>query len=103
MELLLGFLSGMFLVNSIPHLVTGINGKSHMTPFAKNSSAMVNVIWAFINIIVGIWILVYSQHGITDVFAFDNFSWSFWGGALFMALGCAWLFGNKNARFPWFK
>lgn len=103
MELLFGFLSGMFLTNSIPHLVTGVNGKTHMTPFAKDSSAMVNVIWAFVNIVAGVWLLNYSQHSITDVFAMDTFSWSFWVGAVVMALAAAWLFGNKNARFPWFK
>lgn len=103
MELILAFLSGMFLTNSIPHLVTGINGKAHMTPFAKNSSAIVNVIWAFINIALGIWILNYSGNGIVDVFAFDDFSWSFWIGALVMGLAAAWLFGKKDARFPWFK
>ncbi len=103
MELLLGFLSGMFITNSIPHLVTGINGKSHMTPFAKNSSAMVNIVWAFINIVGGVWFLNYSGNGIADVFSFDSFSWSFWIGAFVMGLSAAWLFGKKDARFPWFK
>lgn len=103
MELVLGFLSGMFLVNSIPHLVTGINGSSHMTPFGKNSSALLNVIWAFANIIIGVWILNYSRNDITDVFSMSSFSWSFWIGALVMGLLAAWLFGKKDARFPWFK
>jgi hypothetical protein len=103
MELILGFLSGAFFINSVPHLVTGINGKTHMTPFSKNSSAIVNIIWAFVNIIIGVWILNYSSHQIIDVFSMSNFAWSFWIGGLVMALAAAWLFGNKNARFPWFK
>lgn len=103
MELLLAFLSGMFLTNSIPHLVTGVNGKSHMTPFAKESSAIVNVVWAFINIVIGIWALNYSGKTLLDIFLFDSFSWSFWAGALVMGLAAAWLFGKKDARFPWFK
>jgi hypothetical protein len=103
MELVLGFLSGAFIINSIPHLITGINGNAHMTPFAKNSSAMVNVIWAFVNIFIGVWLLNYSNHTIVDVYSMSSFSWSFYVGALVMALAAAWLFGNKNARFPWFK
>lgn len=103
MELLLGFFSGAFLVNSIPHLVAGVKGKAHMTPLAKESSAFVNVLWAFVNIFLGVWLLNYSNHTIVDVYSMSTYSWSFYAGALFMALSCAWLFGKKDARFPWFK
>lgn len=103
MDLLFGFLSGAFLVNSIPHLANGISGKSHMTPFSKESSAIVNVVWAFVNIFIGVWLLNMSNRTIVDVYTMDAFSWSFYLGALGMAIACAWLFGKKDARFPWFK
>ncbi|MDO8270108.1 MAG: hypothetical protein Q7T54_05580 [Candidatus Levybacteria bacterium] len=103
MELLLGFLSGMFLTNGIPHFVSGVKGKTHMTPFAKNSSAIVNVLWGFINFIGGVWILGYSQKTIVDALSLDTFSMSFLAGVLVMSIAAAWLFSNKDARFPWFK
>ena len=103
MNLLLGFLSGMFLVNSLPHLINGVRGKKHMTPLAKDSSALVNVVWAFVNIIFGVWLLRASGATINDALSLSSYSWSFMIGVLFMALSDAWLFGNPNARFPWFR
>ena len=48
MELLWYFFAGFFAWNGVPHLVKGITGQSHMTPFAKVSSPVLNVVWAFI-------------------------------------------------------
>lgn len=103
MNLLFGFLAGMFLTNGIPHFVTGIAGNSHMTPFGKKSSAVVNIIWGFINFVGGVWLLQQSGGTISDVFALETFSYTFWSGALFMGLANAWLFSNPKASFPWFK
>jgi hypothetical protein len=52
------FFAGMFLANAIPHLVNGISGDAFPTPFAHPpgkglSPPMLNVVWAFFNIIVG--------------------------------------------------
>lgn len=103
MELVLGFLAGAFLANGVPHFVSGVKGRVHMTPFAKESSAMVNVIWGVINFVIGLWFLNYSKMGLQEALSFGTFSWSFLAGVLVMGLACAWLFSNKNARFPWFK
>jgi len=103
MELLLGFFAGMFLTNGIPHFVSGITGNTHMSPFAKDSSALVNVLWGFINFMGGIWVLDYAQRNLLDALSLDAFSMSFLTGVLVMGLAAAWLFSNKNARFPWFK
>ncbi|MDD5361954.1 MAG: hypothetical protein PHN88_07455 [Ignavibacteria bacterium] len=52
------FIGGIFLSNSIPHLVSGVMGKAFQTPFAKpsgkgQSSSMVNVLWGMFNLAVG--------------------------------------------------
>src|SRR5487761_2098618 len=52
------FLAGVFLANSILHIVQGICGNRFQTPFASppgvgESSAVVNVIWGFLNFAIG--------------------------------------------------
>lgn len=103
MNLVFAFLSGMFLINGVPHLVSGIAGQKHMTPLAKDSSALVNVAWAFVNIAFGVFLFGLSAGKLDELMTFAPLSLCFWGGALFMALSDAWLFSNPNARFPWFK
>lgn len=92
-------LAGMFLFNSLPHLVMGISGQKHMTPLAKDSSAMVNVVWGFINVILGLFFLGFDPLMVVQ----GANLWGFLGGGLFMSLADAWLFSNPSARFPWFK
>lgn len=53
MELLWYFVAGFFLFNSVPHLVKGITGQTHMTPFKRISSPELNVVWSFTNIVLG--------------------------------------------------
>ncbi|MBS3809686.1 MAG: hypothetical protein KGY38_05995 [Desulfobacterales bacterium] len=99
LQLIGAFISGLFLFNAIPHMVQGICGKSHMTPFARRSRPVVNVIWAWINIIIGMIILKASLP--------QACSWV-WGGAFF--LGClvisiylAFFWSDPEARLPWHK
>lgn len=52
------FFGGAFLTNAIPHLVAGLTGRPFQSPFAKPpgrglSSSTVNVLWAFLNLVVG--------------------------------------------------
>ena len=52
------FFAGMFLANVVPHFVSGVSGDRFPTPFSKPpgkglSSAMVNVVWALFNMVVG--------------------------------------------------
>ena len=56
------FFGGAFFCNAIPHLVQGVSGRSFQTPFAKPpgkglSSATVNVLWGFFNLLVA-WLLL---------------------------------------------
>ena len=52
------FFGGVFLVNSIPHLTSGVSGHRLPTPFASplgkgQSSPMVNVLYGSVNLAVG--------------------------------------------------
>jgi len=74
---LLEFLSGMFLANGVPHFVHGVSGAPFQSPFAKppgvgESSAVVNVLWGFGNLVVGLVLL--------------QFFWP-WGAAGWVVLG----------------
>ena len=52
------FFGGAFLANAIPHFVSGLMGRAFQSPFAKPpgeglSSSSVNVLWGFLNLVVG--------------------------------------------------
>ncbi len=51
------FFGGAFLINAIPHLVSGVQGRAFQSPFANPpgrglSSSTVNVLWGFFNLAV---------------------------------------------------
>ncbi len=92
------FFGGVFLANAVPHLVSGMMGKPFQSPFAKppgagTSSSTVNVLWGFLNIVVG-YVLVcrvgdFALKDTGDVAAFGL-------GALVMSLFSARHFGRFN-------
>ncbi len=52
------FFGGAFLANAVPHFVNGVSGNAFQSPFAHPpgeglSSALVNVLWGFANLVVG--------------------------------------------------
>ncbi len=52
------FFGGVFLVNAVPHFVSGMMGQPFQSPFAKPpgqglSSSTVNVLWGFFNLVIG--------------------------------------------------
>jgi len=99
-DLLGALISGFFLFNAIPHFVQGICGKRHMTPFSPQSAAVVNVIWGWVNIILGVYIgsISWPKEGC-------NLLW--WGifalGGLMISLYLAVFWSNPDARLPWHK
>lgn len=101
-EYLLYFLAGMFAFNSLPHLMTGIAGNKHMTPFGKESSAVLNVLWGFLNAAIAVFILNLTNAGIRFPSAMDTVA-AFLVGGLILSLVAANLFSNPNAKMPWWK
>jgi len=96
---LLEFLSGMFLANGVPHFVHGVSGAPFQSPFAKppgvgESSAVVNVLWGFGNLVVGFVLLHY----------FWPWCWAGWvavgAGALAISIQLALHFGKVRAGKP---
>jgi len=52
------FFAGAFLANVVPHFFHGISGDRFPTPFAKPpgrglSSPTVNVVWSWVNLVIG--------------------------------------------------
>lgn len=52
------FFAGAFLANTVPHFVHGISGDLFPSPFADPpgkglSSPLINVLWGFLNLIIG--------------------------------------------------
>lgn len=93
------FLAGVLLVNGVPHFIQGICGHRHMTPFKRDSSAVLNVLWGFANFIVGEAILRISKGPVwerSEVVAF-------WIGGFLIAVFLAAFWSNPEARLPWHK
>jgi len=92
------FFGGAFLINVLPHLVSGVSGRPFQSPFAKPSgiglsSSTVNVIWGFVNLVIGYLLVVcvgdFDLHATADVSALGL-------GGLLMALFMARHFGNLH-------
>jgi hypothetical protein len=98
-ESILTFVSGALLFNAIPHLVRGICGDRHMTPFSRTSSAVTNVIWAWVNIVIGGWLFMSA----TAVDLAAKRVVSFAAGGFLLSLFLAWFWSNPEARLPWHK
>jgi hypothetical protein len=90
------FFGGAFLVNAIPHFVSGVTGHPFQTPFAKPpgkglSPSWVNVLWSAFNVAVGYLLIIrvgtFDMRDTADVIAAGV-------GGLVMALVCAKSFGR---------
>ena len=86
----------------IPIANRGLHPMISIKP-TKNSSAIINVLYAYANFLFAMWIFNVSGGRFDELFSFDVFALSFWAGSLFMAIGDAKMFSNPNASFPWFK
>jgi hypothetical protein len=95
-EYLALFFGGLFLVNAVPHFVSGVMGRRFPSPFSSppgkgESSPLVNVLWGAFNLVVGYW-LVFR---LGDFLIRDTWSVVSLGvGGLAMAVMLAWNFGK---------
>lgn len=67
------FLTGVLLVNVLPHLIRGVSGDKFPSPFAKPhgkklSSPTLNVIWAFVNLSLLLTIYHFNQSSYTGIY-----------------------------------
>ncbi|HEY0211320.1 hypothetical protein GTU79_15805 [Sodalis ligni] len=90
------FFGGMFVSNAIPHLVSGMMGRSFQSPFASPpgqglSSSTVNVLWGAVNIALG-YLLIYRVGDFDLRVTGDAGTAGL--GALLMAIISARLFGR---------
>jgi hypothetical protein len=95
-HLLSYFLGGAFLANAVPHFVSGMLGKPFQSPFAKPpgeglSSATVNALWGFANIVAGYFLICHV--GAFDLRDLSDAS-AFGAGVLMMTLFAARHFGR---------
>ncbi len=90
------FFGGAFLVNAIPHFVSGVCGRPFPSPFASPpgrgmSSATVNVLWGTLNAVVGYFLVChvgqFHIHSLPDAVVTA-------AGGLLMALMLAHHFGS---------
>lgn len=49
-------LASIFLANAVPHLTRGSAGYLHRVPWRVPASAAENVLWASINLLIGVWL-----------------------------------------------
>ncbi|HUB89733.1 MAG TPA: hypothetical protein VMA74_08380 [Dyella sp.] len=92
------FFGGAFLLNAVPHIVSGGMGRAFQSPFAKPpgqglSSATVNVLWGFFNAVIGY--LLICQVGDFELRHAPDISVAGLG-ALMLTLLNARLFGRFN-------
>lgn len=93
------FFSGIFIFNAIPHLIQGICGKEHMTPLSQKSSPWINVIWGWINLVIGCWLYISADMQATINSGAAAFCLG--GGLISLFLAIFW--SNPNAKLPWHK
>lgn len=43
------FFAGVFFTNGLPHLLIALTGRRNLTPFGKDSSPLVNLLWGGLN------------------------------------------------------
>ena len=90
------FFGGFFLVNAVPHFVSGVMGRRFPSPFASppgkgESSPMVNVLWGAFNLAIG-YLLVFR---VREFFIRETISVVPLGvGGLLMAMMLARTFGK---------
>jgi hypothetical protein len=94
------FFAGAFLVNAVPHFVTGVTGRRFPSPFASppgkgESSPVVNVLWGALNLVIAY--LLLTRVGVFHIREIPSVAAAAAGG-LVMSLQLATWFGSTYGR-----
>ena len=108
MNLLWYFLAGFAGANALPHLFKGITGQTHMTPFKRVSSPVLNIVWAFVNLVFALFVFgLASGNGLLVPPWNANLAemnlLATLAGAFVCGISLANFWSNPNARLPWQK
>ncbi len=101
--IILSFLAGVLICNAIPHLAAGVRGEAFPSPFATPrgvgvSSPVVNVVWGWFNLFLGLAILPRFVL-FSPVMPLFNVVWlSFALGFLASGVFLAWHFGRVRPK-----
>ena len=92
---------GAFLCNAIPHLASGLQGKTFPTPFATprgvgHSSAMLNFFWGSFNLAAGVSLLKYAPIEL----GLNAETGAFATGFLLLGTYLSVHFGNVRIKYP---
>jgi hypothetical protein len=96
------FLAGALFANSIPHFVQGVCGNKFQSPFASppgrgETSAIVNVVWGWLNFVIGGALVLYFFPPLPPPF---GLCMALAIGALVMGLSLASHFGKVRNSAP---
>lgn len=100
------FLAGVLICNAVPHLAAGLRGEAFPTPFARLhgaglSSPLVNVLWGWFNLFLGLAILPPRIVLFGPVMPLFNTLWlAFALGFLLAGVYLAWRFGRVRRTAP---
>jgi hypothetical protein len=102
LQFLAWFAAGGLLINTIPHLVAGVQGRAFQSPFASPpgvglSSPLTNVLWGFVNLVAS-WAL-FTQVGEFDLTNAAHAAVAALGGlfsAVFLAVHLGRLYAPAN-------
>ncbi|MBE9463565.1 hypothetical protein ACFP1I_11595 [Dyadobacter subterraneus] len=92
-----GFWAGLFLANFVPHFVKGITGDAFPTPFSNPpgkglSSPVINILWAFMNLIVALFLIRFGKISMGDNLS----AILFFAGFALISIFCSIHFVNKD-------
>lgn len=92
--------AGILLVNTIPHAVVGLSGKTMLTPLGgQDSSPAVNLAWAGLNLTGGLAALATGRWRATDQQTAERRLWVLQAGVFaFAAFGTVfdWIAGRRR-------
>lgn len=92
-------ITGALFFNAVPHIVKGICGEAHMSPFGRQSAPWINVLWGWFNLIIGATLAIYSGFPEWTLCQWLDFSI----GGIITSLGLAIFWANPEAKLPWHK